>query len=202
MPPTEPLLSFFRALADASRLRVVGLLAHRPHSVEELATVLDLRPSTVSHHLHKLATAGLVRSSTRGHYHVYALDLDALHEQAKRLSTDESLKRLVPEHGSTDRYDDKVLATFLDERGRLAKLPMKRKKLEVVLRHALRLFEDEGPWDEREVNRRLETLSDDVASLRRGLIDHRMMTREPGGKKYRRILGDQEGQARPQGGAP
>lgn len=189
-PPTEPLLSFFRALADANRLRVVGLLAHRPHSVEELATILDLRPSTVSHHLNKLATAGLVRSSTSGHYHVYSLDLDALHEQAKRLSTDESLRRLAPEHGSTDRYDDKVLATFLDESGRLNKLPMKRKKLEAVLRHALRLFEDEGPWDEREVNRRLKTLSDDVASLRRGLIDHRMMTREPGGTEYRRIRTD------------
>ena len=63
---------------------------------------------------------------------------------------------------------------------------MKRKKFQVVLRHALGLFEDEGPWNEREVNRRLKTLSDDVASLRRGLIDHGMMTREPGGKRYRR----------------
>ena len=60
MTRDDALLQFFKALADANRLRVVGLLAHRPHSVEELATVLELRPSTVSHHLSKLATARLV----------------------------------------------------------------------------------------------------------------------------------------------
>ena len=186
---SEPtLVAFFKALADANRLRVVGLLAHRPHSVEELATVLDLRPSTVSHHLGKLAAVDLVRSSTSGHYHVYTLDLDALHAHAKSLATDESLKRLAPERGATDPYDDKVLAAFLDEDGRLKKLPMKRKKFEVILRHALRRFEGDGPWTERQVNRRLATLSDDVASLRRGLIDHGLMTREPGGAAYRRVV--------------
>lgn len=185
--PNEQLLSFFKALADASRLRIVGLLAHRPHSVEELAMVLDLRASTVSHHLSKLVVAGLVRSSTSGHYHVYSLDLEALHAQTRGLSTGESFKGLAPDHGAADPYEDKVLASFLGENGRLKKLPMKRKKLEVVLRHALRLFEDEGPWDEREVNRRLKTLSSDVASLRRGLIDHRLMVRDPHGTEYRRI---------------
>jgi len=181
------LVAFFKALADANRLRLVGLLAHRPHSVEELATVLDLRPSTVSHHLAKLAGVELVRSATSGHYHVYSLDFDALHAHAKQLSTDDSLKRLAPEHGATDPYDDKVLATFLDAQGRLKKLPMKRKKFEVILRHALRQFKGDGPWTERQVNHRLKTLSDDVASLRRGLIDHGLMTREPGGKRYRRV---------------
>ncbi len=184
-PPS--IVAFFKALADANRLRAVGLLAHRPHSVEELSTILDLRPSTVSHHLSKLAAVGLVHSSTSGHYHVYSLDLDALHAQARKLASDESVKAFAPEHGPSDAFDAKVLATFLDERGRLTKLPMKRKKFQVILRHALGLFDDEGPWSEREVNRRLKTLSDDVASLRRGMIDHGMMTRDQGGKHYRRV---------------
>lgn len=181
------MVAFFKALADANRLRAVGLLAHRPHSVEELATILELRPSTVSHHLSKLAAVGLVHAATSGHYHVYSLDLDALHAQAKKLATDESVKGFAPARGSTDPFDDKVLATFLDERGRLKKMPMKRKKFQVVLRHALGFFEDDGPWTEREVNRRLKKLSDDVASLRRGFIDHGLMTREPGGRKYQRV---------------
>lgn len=181
-------LPFFKALADANRLRVVGLLAQRAHSVEELARILELRPSTVSHHLAKMAAVGLVKSSTRGHYHLYALDVDALHEHAKRISTPATLERwAAPRTPASDPYAEKVLATFLDAQGRLKKLPMQRKKLDVVLRHALRLFEDEGPWDEREVNRRLKTLSDDVASLRRGLIDHRLLARKPGGKEYRRV---------------
>ena len=52
-------LRFFKALADASRLRLVGLLAGAEHSVDELATLLDLRAPTVSHPLARLRAAGL-----------------------------------------------------------------------------------------------------------------------------------------------
>ncbi len=190
MTRDDALLQFFKALADANRLRVVGLLAHRPHSVEELATVLELRPSTVSHHLSKLAAARLVRSEAQGHYHVYSLDLESLRRSARAMSSHEELRELAAIDGLEDPFDRKVLSTFLDEEGRIAKFPMKRKKFEVILRYALRLFEDEGPWDESEVNRRLETLSEDTATLRRGFIDHGWMTRDPGGRAYRRVHRD------------
>ena len=183
----DQLLAFFKALADANRLRIVGLLAHRPHAVEELATVLELRPSTVSHHLSKLTAAGLARSEAQGHYHVYSLDLGSLHDRARTLASQGELRELAAVEGVEDAFDRKVLSTFLDDDGRIQQFPMKRKKLQVVLRYALRLFEDEGPWDEKEVNARLETLSDDTATVRRGFIDHGMMKREPGGRGYRRI---------------
>ncbi len=48
------LVDFYKALADANRLKIVGLLANRAYSVEELAALLKLKPSTVSHHLAKL----------------------------------------------------------------------------------------------------------------------------------------------------
>ncbi len=182
----EQLLAFFKALADANRLRVVGLLARRPHTVEELATVLEVRASTVSHHLSKLTQAGLVRSEADGHYHVYSLDLESLHGRAKELASQDHLRDLADVDGVEDPYDRKVLSTFLDADGRISQFPIKRKKLQVLLRHALRLFDDEGPWDEKEVNERLETLSDDTATLRRGLIDHGFMTRETGGRAYRK----------------
>lgn len=180
----DDLLSFFKALADANRLRVVGLLAHRPHSVEELATVLELRPSTVSHHLKRLSDARLVRSEAQGHYHVYALDVDALQERAKALSEPSVLKAIEPEE---DPYAARVLRAFLDEDGRLKQVPMKRKKFEVVLRYALRHFEDEGPWTEVEVNERLKSVADDTATLRRGFIDHGLMTRDRRGEAYRLV---------------
>ena len=186
--PEQALLSFLKALADANRLRIVGLLAHRAYAVEELATVLDLRVSTVSHHLAKLTAAGLVAAQTEGHYHMYALQLSALHGYAKTLAKDESLRALAPSAGTEDPFAAKVLAAFTDQDGRLVRIPAKRKKFEVILRHALALFPETGPWDEREVNRRLKTFTDDVASLRRGFIDHRLMTREPGGSGYRKLI--------------
>ena len=183
----DVLLTFFKALADATRLRAVGLLAHRPHSVDELATLLDLRPSTVSHHLAKLTAAGLVTSTTEGHYHLYALDVEALQRRARRLLSSEDLRGLAATTGPNDPYDEKVLATFLDERGRIRQLPMKRKKFQVLLRHALRLFDDDGPWSEKELNSRLKTLTEDTASLRRGFIDHRLMVRNRDGSEYRKV---------------
>ena len=68
---SEELLSFYKALADANRLKIVGLLAGQSYSVEELAALLGLRPSTVSHHLAKLAEAGLVSARTESYYSVY-----------------------------------------------------------------------------------------------------------------------------------
>lgn len=179
------LLAFFKALADASRLRIIGLLAHRHHTVEELAEVLDLRPSTVSHHLAKLDAAGLVSATAKGHYHEYALDTGALEARARALLSAEELRELAPAADAVDPYERRVLATFLDDEGRLKAHPMKRKKFEVILRHALRTwFTDGGPWDEAEVNRRVRPLTDDVASIRRGFIDHGFMTRDPRGAEY------------------
>ena len=77
-------LQFFRALADASRLRLLGILAGSECSVEELATRLGLTPPTVSHHLGKLKALGLVRMRPRGTTHLYSLDEDSL----RRLSKD------------------------------------------------------------------------------------------------------------------
>lgn len=185
MSETE-LLQFFKALADANRLRVVGLLSHRPHSVDELATVLELRPSTVSHHLKRLSEAGLVRSEAQGHYHVYSLDLDRLQARAKALGEPTTLQSMTPAD-DVDPYDAKVLRVFLDADGRIDQLPAKRKKFQVLLRYALREFPDEGPWDEQEVNRRLKRITDDTASLRRGFIDHGLMTRARGGRGYRKV---------------
>ena len=50
-----------RALADPTRIRILGLLAERPMYGQELAQVLDVKPPTVSHHMEPLVNAGLVR---------------------------------------------------------------------------------------------------------------------------------------------
>ncbi|WP_345325136.1 ArsR family transcriptional regulator [Candidatus Villigracilis proximus] len=45
---SDEVVTFFKALADANRLKIIGLLAQQPYSVEELAALLNLKPSTVS----------------------------------------------------------------------------------------------------------------------------------------------------------
>ncbi|MEZ4544419.1 MAG: metalloregulator ArsR/SmtB family transcription factor [Cyanobacteriota/Melainabacteria group bacterium] len=58
------MLLFFKALSDESRLKIVGILASGDRSVEELASLLELRAPTVSHHLSRLKKTGLVHMST------------------------------------------------------------------------------------------------------------------------------------------
>jgi DNA-binding transcriptional ArsR family regulator len=47
-PNDEQLLTFFKALADANRLKIIGLLAQQPYSVEQLSAMLELRPDSIS----------------------------------------------------------------------------------------------------------------------------------------------------------
>src|SRR5512137_2305156 len=76
-PMTEAnveLLELFKALADANRLKIIGLLARQPYSGEELSALLNLQPSTVSHHLSRLSSVGLVSARAEGYYNVYHLE--------------------------------------------------------------------------------------------------------------------------------
>ena len=70
----------FRALADPTRVRIVNLLATSERSVCvcDLVPVLGLAQPTVSHHLKKLVTAGLLEREQRGTWAHFTLDPTAL----------------------------------------------------------------------------------------------------------------------------
>lgn len=76
----EAAASLFRALADPSRVKLVNLLAtsEDPVCVCELTAPLGLSQPTVSHHLKKLQTAGLLVREQRGIWAYYSLDREAL----------------------------------------------------------------------------------------------------------------------------
>lgn len=64
---------FFKALADATRLRILGLLAVREMCVCEVMVALDLTQPTASHHLRILENVGLVRDRKEGKWVFYSL---------------------------------------------------------------------------------------------------------------------------------
>jgi biotin operon repressor len=177
------LLPFFRALADMSRLKIIGLLAQRAYPVEQISAMLDLSPSTVSHHLSKLSEAGLVSARAQGHYSLYSLEGDAVFRMARRLLRTE---RLVELAGGVDTsgYDRKVLASFIGPDGRFTSFPAQEKKYLVLLRHVLREFRPGIRYSEREMNAILKRYSDDTARLRRSLVEYGFMEREGGGRDY------------------
>jgi predicted transcriptional regulator len=180
---SEEVVAFFKALADANRLKIVGLLAQQPYSVEELAALLNLKASTVSHHLAKLAQAGLVSAKADSYYNVYQLDEKALKSKSQNLFSQENLAASVVDVDA-DAYDRKVVADFTRKDGGLKTIPAQRKKLEAVLRYVVKAFEPGKKYSEKQVNDILKKYHEDTASLRRELVGYGLMKREGGGGDY------------------
>jgi predicted transcriptional regulator len=174
---TEILLQFFKVLADEKRLQIIGLLARQDYSVDELATILSLSPATVSHHLQRLARAGLVEAAADQHYHVYSLRLQALHEMSQQILSQDTLQETT-EHLDLDAYDRKILHDYTDGEGHLTSIPRQWKKREAILRYLVGQFEPDRRYTEREVNEILSRIHEDYATLRRELIDSRRMARD------------------------
>lgn len=183
---SEELVSFFKALADSSRLKIIGLLAGKPYSVEELAALLNLKPSTVSHHLSRLTRAGLVSSHAESYYSVYQLDRKVLEEKSRNIFSDEELSSVAAEV-DVDAYDTKVVKDFTKHDGSLKTIPSQRKKLEAVLRHVVKAFDMGKRYNEKRVNEILAKYHEDTATLRRELIGYKLMERESGGGEYWRV---------------
>ncbi|MBK8421032.1 metalloregulator ArsR/SmtB family transcription factor [Candidatus Villigracilis saccharophilus] len=180
---SDEVISFFKVFADANRLKIVGLLAQQPYSVEELAALLDLKPSTVSHHLSKLAQIGLVSARTESYYNVYQLDEKALELKSRDLFSQENLAASVADVDA-GAYDNKVVKDFVRKDGSLKTIPAQRKKLEAVLRHVVKAFELNKRYSEKKVNEILSRYHEDTASLRRELVGYGLMKREGGGGEY------------------
>jgi hypothetical protein len=182
MPEDLQILDFFKALADASRLKIIGVLAQHPCSVEELSSLLELKPPTISHHLEKLSAVGLVSAQARGWYSIYSLERSALDAAARKfLSTDNLATSTRPD---LDVYDRKVLSDFSTPDGRLEVIPAKRKKLEAVLHNMVRSFEPGRRYTEKQVNEILFEFNEDTATLRRELVGYGLLKREGGGRVY------------------
>ena len=174
----QELARAFRVLADPARLRILGALATESLTGVDLARRLELTPATISHHLAKLENAGLVASSPAGTAKYY--ELRGKFFDPRRFST-----TTTPAAGDTsglsrgERDRERTLRAFFDGE-RLRSIPANRKQLVIVIQHLLHRFEPERDYPERAVNDLLRTAHDDVATLRRELVDYGYLIRANG----------------------
>ncbi|GKU84181.1 MULTISPECIES: metalloregulator ArsR/SmtB family transcription factor [Niallia] len=64
----------FKALSEPTRIKILHLLAERPHSVNEIAERLEMLQSTVSHQLSFLKNLRLVKYKREGTTMIYSCD--------------------------------------------------------------------------------------------------------------------------------
>lgn len=169
-------LAIMKALADQSRLAIVGSLLERPQYVEEIAQRHDLAPSTVSFHLRKLEKAGLVSSRKEQYYVVFRTNDEIFNT---------TLREIVSAHpvgwelqdDRMEAYRRKVLDSFF-RNGRLEKLPAQHKKRLIVLEQFARRFESGRRYGEQEVTGLITPLFDDYCAIRRLLVDEGLVRRD------------------------
>jgi ArsR family transcriptional regulator len=177
----EARADLLKVLGHPVRILMLNLIKVKPRHGEELAAILGLNQATVSHHLGRLAGAGLVAAERSQYYQTYSLRPAALEKTLADLV-------FLPQPGvaaqvEEDAYRSKVLKTFF-RRGRLISLPAQLKKRQIVLSRLAEEFEPGRDYPEREVNRILVEFHDDVASIRRELVGLKFMERKRG--VYRR----------------
>jgi len=185
--PLDELARFFKAFADVNRLRIVGLLAQREATGEELAAVLGLHPATISHHIARLREAGLIDARAESYYSVYHLRINAIQSLAKQLFAPGGLASVASDLDAT-AYDKKVLDDFMTSSGRLKTIPAQRKKRSVILRHIVQDLKPGQQYSERQINNVLKRYHADTAFLRREMVVEKLLARARDGGHYWRIL--------------
>ena len=80
---TESLCQTFKALGDASRLKILWALEHQEMCVCDLAALLGISESAVSHQLRLLRTLRLVKNRRNGTILYYRLTDDHVSELVK-----------------------------------------------------------------------------------------------------------------------
>lgn len=159
-------------MAEPARRRLIAALILSAGDFEDLATRTGLEARELVDALDRLRTAGLIEEGSDG----TVVLLEELFKTAARIGAERS----GPAPG-TEPADDasRILATSIVN-GRLVHLPRKRSKRLVVLDHLAQEFEPGVHYPERDLNRRLRKFDDDVATLRRYLVDERFLDRAEG----------------------
>ncbi len=172
----ETLVQFLKALADPSRLRLMGLLANGESTVNALAEALNLKEPTISHHLARLHALGLVSFRAAGTARFYSLESDVLHRVSKDLFTVAKVSSIA-ENVAAEQWERKVLETYFDG-DRLTSIPTTRKKRNVILDYLASHFIVGERYPEAKVNAIIKRHHDDTATLRRELTMTGLMARE------------------------
>lgn len=85
----EELADLLKAVADPARLRILAYLRSQPRCtacVTDITDAVGLSQPTVSHHLRRLAEAGIVESEKQGYWTWYSLKRTRLAELSSVLA--------------------------------------------------------------------------------------------------------------------
>ena len=157
-------------IADPSRLRVFSALALGATTTTDIRAMTSLDARTVEKALARLVAGELVVRESNG---VVRLVTEELLTVARSIGE----RRDAEELSDSDVPGAVVLARFMRD-GRLTAIPVQLSKRAIVLDYLAQNFEPGRRYPEKVVNETLARFHDDVAALRRYMVDEGFMERE------------------------
>jgi hypothetical protein len=178
MNDSHELLDFVKAMADADRLRIIGVLARQNADKSEIAERLNISLRDVVDHLAFLEHVGVINIKEN----LYQLNTEKLENLARA-----QLRAEKPEYIPAPDLDDmsrKVLTSCLEPDGTIKRLPSQPSQLRVILNYLVQAFTPGVDYTEKEVNTIIRRFHVDVSGLRRDLVDAGLLDRERDGSRY------------------
>lgn len=171
-------LHFFKVLSDSNRLKLLGLLATKAYSVDELAALLKLKAPVVLRHLASLRELDVVSVHEESNCRLYSFDSETMQRQSREFLAAHKQTSVIDD-AEGDAWERKVLRDYF-EGERLKDIPADNKKRAVIMKWFASLFEPGVLYKEKEVNEIIKRHHPDWAYFRRTLVDTGYMRREHG----------------------
>jgi hypothetical protein len=181
MTATPEMLDILKALSNADRLRIIGVLTRQRASRAAVAEKLNLPLREIVDHLAFLEQIGVVTQKEEQ----YELNENKLANLARDNFAGQR-PAYVPAP-DLDPSSRKVLKAYLNADGSIRQIPNQPAKLQVILNYLATAFASSTNYTEKEVNQILGRFHEDTAALRRYLVDAKMLDREGDGSRYWRI---------------
>lgn len=177
--------SSFTGVSDVQRQLMK--LFYQGISDKEIAKELGVAQSTIRNHRYKLrekekqakiflAMMQLLSKDTKKN--INKMDKEVICDAHKTATT------LDDRFNITDKEKEKIISNYIDENGGLKNYPSKEKRKIIVLEEIIKNFSKGKFYSEKEINRTLERIYEDYATLRRALVEYGFIERSNDCSKY------------------
>lgn len=179
----DKIITYHKALSDATRIRMLILLADGELNGQVLAEKLGVAPATITHHASKLREASLINERRDKNTIYFALNEYFIRSNANA-TADLIFKN---KKGDTEPMKDEdrnhnlkqsVIRNFITLDGKLKHIPAQLKKKLIILEHLVEQLEKGRTYTEKELNTLIKNYHPDFATIRREFIMHQFMFRE------------------------
>ena len=146
----DKIITYHKALSDATRIRMLILLADGELNGQVLAEKLGVTPATITHHASKLREASLINERRDKNTIYFTLNEYFIRSNAtRRLILFSKIKRRYRIYGNDEdknsNLKQSVIRNFITLDGKLKHIPAQLKKKLIVLEHLVSSLKKDAP---------------------------------------------------------